>query len=72
MFHTELMIKLDVSPTEFVEYTQLHERVVQAGGNKFNMNPYYLGFRIFQDIEKRWDEKHKNGESDITGYEKNS
>jgi len=68
--HTELMIKLDVSPTDFVEYTQLHEKVVQSGGNKFNMNPYYLGFRIFKDIESRWDEMHKNGESDITGYEK--
>lgn len=68
--HTELMLKLDVSPSDFIEYSKLHERVVQPGGNKFNINPYYLGFKILSDIKKRWDEKHEAGESELTGHEK--
>ena len=43
---------------------------MQPGGNKLNINPYFLGFSIFNDIKKRWDEKHKNNESDINGFQK--
>lgn len=68
--HTELMQQLDVGPANFIEYTKLHERVVQPGGSKFNMNPYYLGFQIFKDIEKRWNEKFEAGESKINGFQK--
>jgi stage V sporulation protein R len=53
-----------------LEFLKVHEKVVQPGGNKLNINPYFLGFTILSDIRKRWDEKHKNGESEITGFQK--
>jgi len=68
--HVELMQRLDLSPHDFIEYSKLHERVVQPGTNKFNINPYYLGFKIFLDIEERWDKLYEKGESDITGFQK--
>ena len=70
-WHAELMFKYNgLRPEEHMDFCRDHERVVQPGGNPFRINPYFLGFRIFKDIEKRWDEKYKNGESTITGREK--
>ena len=68
--HTELMLKLDITPSEFIEYIKLHEKVVQPGRDKFSFNPYYLGFKIFKDIEERWDQKYADGESEIGGFQK--
>lgn len=68
--HSELMQKVGVSPSEFLEYSKIHERVVQPGSNKMNINPYFLGFRMLHDIKDSWDEKFKNGESDIDGWQK--
>ena len=69
--HAELMHRFDeISHEDHLEFCKIHERVVQPGGNKLNINPYFLGFSIFNDIKKRWDEKHEAGESDITGLQK--
>ena len=68
--HSELMQKVGVSPSEFLEYSKIHERVVQPGSNKMNINPYFLGFRMLHDIKDSWDEKFKNGESDVDGWQK--
>jgi stage V sporulation protein R len=69
-WHAELLHQYDgISPEEMIDFARTHERVVQPG-NPFDINPYYLGYRIYKDIEKRWDEKHAAGESDITGREK--
>jgi len=71
--HAELMAlapKEIVSQQEYLEFANLHSRVVQPGNDPSNLNPYYLGFTILQDIRKRWDEKFKNGESDIDGWQK--
>ena len=69
--HAELMMKSDfIDEHEHLEFCKIHERVVQPGGNKLNINPYFLGFTIFNDIRKRWDKKKEEGESDISGLEK--
>jgi stage V sporulation protein R len=69
-WHAELLHQYkDISPEEMIDFARTHERVVQPG-NSFDINPYYLGYRIFKDIEKRWDEKYAAGESDITGRQK--
>lgn len=52
-WHAELMYKYNLTPEEYLEFCRDHEKVVQPG-NPFSINPYYLGFRIFKDIEKRW------------------
>ncbi len=38
---------------ETIEYTKLNSGVVQPSRN--SLNPYHLGLKIFEDIEKRWD-----------------
>lgn len=70
-WHAELMYQYKkLTAEEHLDFCRDHEKVVQPGANPFNINPYFLGFRIFQDIEKRWNEKYEKGESDITGRQK--
>ena len=61
-WHAELMYKYDgLTPAEYMDFVRDHEKVVQPGGNPFRINPYFLGYRIFRDIEKRWDEEYGEG-----------
>jgi len=69
-WHAELMYKYNnISEEEHMEFCKCHSSVIQPG-NKFQMNPYHLGFEIFVDIRKRWDKMHEDGESDINGTQK--
>jgi len=71
--HAELMYLMGedhLSPSEYIEFVKIHERVVQPGGSKLDINPYFLGFTILNDIKEKWDLKYKHGESIITGFEK--
>lgn len=69
--HAELMLKFDDIPnSEYMDFCKIHEKVVQPGSNKLNINPYFLGFTIFNDIRKRWNELHEKGLSDIDGMQK--
>ncbi len=69
-WHAELFQQYDgVSPTEMIEFAQMHAGVVNPGG-RFSVNPYYLGYTILMDIEKRWDALHAAGDSPLTGREK--
>jgi stage V sporulation protein R len=71
--HAELMYLMNddiLSTSEYLEFVKIHEKVVQPGGSKLNINPYFLGFTIFNDIKKRWDLKFEKGESKINGFQK--
>lgn len=52
-FHQRIMRELDLTSDETVEYAALNSSVVQP--SRHSLNPYYLGLKIFEDIEKRWD-----------------
>jgi stage V sporulation protein R len=39
-------------------------------GARYSVNPYYLGYTVLVDIEKRWDQLYAEGESKLTGREK--
>lgn len=68
--HAELMGKYDgISDGEFIEFSKCHSSVISPG-SQFNINPYYVGFKVFTDIRERWDELYKNGKSDIDGIQK--
>ena len=70
-WHAEILFGYkDMTPEETLDFARTHEKVVQPGANPFSINPYYLGYRVFKDIEKRWDEMYAKGESDITGRQK--
>ena len=69
-WHAELFHLYDgVSPDEMIEFARLHAGVVNPGG-RYAINPYYLGYTILVDIEKRWDQMHAAGETPLTGREK--
>lgn len=52
-WHQRIMRELDLTPEETIEYAKLNSSVVQP--SQYSLNPYYLGLKIFEDIEKRWD-----------------
>lgn len=52
-WHIRILRELDLTEEETVEFSKLNSSVVQPSRN--SLNPYYLGLKIFEDIEKRWD-----------------
>nr|WP_106781233.1 SpoVR family protein [Lysinibacillus timonensis] len=52
-WHQRIMRELDLTTDETIEYAKLNAGVVQP--SKTTINPYYLGLKIFEDIEKRYD-----------------
>ena len=63
-WHAQIMYEYDgISPEEHLDFAKAHASVVSPGWNG-GFNPYYVGFRIFKDIEERWDEAFKKGQAD--------
>lgn len=52
-WHQRIIRELDLTSEETIEYAKLNSSVVQP--SRHSLNPYYLGIKIFEDIEKRWD-----------------
>lgn len=57
-WHQRILRELDLTSEETIEYAKLNSGVVQPSKN--SLNPYYLGLKIFEDIEKRWDSPKGN------------
>ena len=53
-WHARIMREMNLSDTELIEFAELHSGVVSP--HKGQLNPYYLGYKIFEDIERRWNE----------------
>lgn len=57
IWHSRIMRKLGdigvISDSETIEFAQLHSGVLSPSPT--SLNPYYLGFKILEDIERRWD-----------------
>ncbi|HYE75526.1 MAG TPA: SpoVR family protein, partial [Blastocatellia bacterium] len=52
-WHSRIMRELDLPDNDHLEFAELHAGVVSP--HRGQLNPYYLGYKIFEDIEKRWD-----------------
>ncbi|WP_028546122.1 SpoVR family protein [Paenibacillus taiwanensis] len=52
-WHQRILRELDLTTEQSFEYAKLNSSVVQP--SKHSLNPYYLGLKIFEDIERRWD-----------------
>ncbi|GAC42762.1 uncharacterized conserved protein [Paenibacillus popilliae ATCC 14706] len=52
-WHQRILRELDLTAEETFEYAKLNASVVQP--SRHSLNPYYLGLKLFEDIEKRWD-----------------
>ncbi|SFI83229.1 SpoVR family protein [Thermoflavimicrobium dichotomicum] len=51
-WHIRIMRELDLTEEETIEYARLNASVIQPSAT--SINPYYLGLKIFEDIERRW------------------
>jgi len=52
-WHQRILRELDLTTSESIEFATLNANVVQP--SKTSINPYYLGLKIFEDIERRYD-----------------
>ncbi|TYS43227.1 SpoVR family protein [Bacillus infantis] len=71
-WHQRILRELDLTSDESIEFAKLNAGVVQP--SRTNINPYYLGLKIFEDIEDRYDnpteEMKKRGVQSGSGREK--
>lgn len=51
-WHVRIMRELDLAPAESVEFARMHAAVLAP--SRFHLNPYHLGFYMFEDIERRY------------------
>ncbi|KKM08985.1 stage V sporulation protein R [Clostridiales bacterium PH28_bin88] len=53
LWHARIIRELDLPEAEALEFAKMHASVLQ--GSRTHINPYLLGMKIFEDIEKRWE-----------------
>ncbi|HSD46801.1 MAG TPA: SpoVR family protein, partial [Pyrinomonadaceae bacterium] len=54
IWHARIMRALDLPDDDHIEFANLHSGVVSP--QKGQLNPYYLGYKIYEDIERRWND----------------
>ncbi len=52
-WHARILREMDLTEEETIEFAKLNSSVVQP--SRTSINPYYFGLKVFEDIEKRWD-----------------
>jgi stage V sporulation protein R len=62
-WHARIMRELDLGQAEYMEFAELHASILQPSTRR--LNPYHLGFRILEDIERRWNEEGKDGRAKL-------
>jgi len=71
-WHQRIVRELDLTSGEAIEFAKLNAGVVQP--SRTSINPYYLGLKIFEDIEERYNNPTENmirrGVKPGTGREK--
>lgn len=53
-WHLRIMREIELDESEAVEFAKMHSGIIQTSRSR--LNPYTLGLKIFEDIEKRWDQ----------------
>jgi stage V sporulation protein R len=53
-FHSRILRDMDLTAEEHIEFSRLHSSVLSPSPRGMSMNPYYVGFKLFEDIERRW------------------
>ncbi|NGQ94941.1 SpoVR family protein [Brevibacillus sp. SYP-B805] len=56
-WHCRILREMELTEDETIEFAKLHASVIQPSPT--SINPYYLGLKIFEDIEQRWDNPTK-------------
>ncbi|MQL51269.1 stage V sporulation protein R [Desulfofundulus thermobenzoicus] len=53
-WHLRIIREMDLTEAEALEFAKMHAGVIMP--SRMRLNPYHLGLKIFEDIEKRWNE----------------
>ena len=71
-WHQRILREMDLTTDETIEFATLNANVIQP--SKTSINPYYLGLKIYEDIEKRYnnptEKMRRLGVQPNTGREK--
>jgi stage V sporulation protein R len=52
-WHLRIMREIELDEAETIELAKMHSGIIQT--SRTSLNPYLLGLKIFEDIEKRWE-----------------
>jgi stage V sporulation protein R len=52
IWHARIMREMDLTPDESLEFARMHAGVLAP--NRYQLNPYHLGFHMLEEIEKRF------------------
>ncbi len=68
-WHERILENLPLTPDEHVQFRRMHASVIQPT-SRLSLNPYYVGYKIFRDIERRWNGELEpdEQETDWMGY----
>lgn len=58
-WHLRIMREMELTEAEAIEFAKMHAAVINPSRN--SINPYFLGLKMFEDIEKRWDKEFGQG-----------
>jgi stage V sporulation protein R len=53
-WHAKIIRELDLGSDEYMQFAAMHSGVLAP--SRRGINPYYVGLKVFEDIERRWDE----------------
>jgi stage V sporulation protein R len=53
IWHSRILREMDLPTNDHLEFAELHAGVVSP--HRGQLNPYYLGYKIWEDIERRWE-----------------
>lgn len=72
-WHLRIMREINLNEMETIEFAKMHSGIMQT--SRTQINPYNVGLKIFEDIEKRWDhptaeEKERYGRPGGEGKQK--
>lgn len=67
-WHEKILESLDLTSEEHWEFRRLHSSVLSPSGSRMQLNPYYVGFQILKDIERRWNGIVETGDDEETDW----
>jgi stage V sporulation protein R len=53
LWHSRIMRELDLTDEEYTDFATMHSGVISP--SRHSINPYFLGIKLLEDIERRWD-----------------
>lgn len=62
-WHERILENLPLTADEHVQFRRMHSSVIQPG-SPMSMNPYYVGYKVLRDIERRWNGEVDEGEQE--------